>query len=490
MIIRILRLMVCAAFLAVVAAAQTTPLTEQIASRLTANALKADVSFLASDALKGRLTPSPELAIAAEFVAAQFRRAGLERAGDDDYFQPADFTSVTPNMEGLELSFVVGGTTLAADKAAVALPDFTALELKGVAMVKVPPSDPSALDALTPDQVRGKVLVIDSSRLGAAKAIRRLTPAAVIVFSPTPLPTNRPRLREASAAVPASWLPGLLVWDVALRTALAAATEATVSLKIPAPLSVPVKLRNVVGVLRGSDPSLKDTYVLLTTHYDHLGSGGAGEGDHIYNGANDNASGTASVIAIANALASLPQRPKRSIVFVAFFGEESGLLGSRYYADHPLFPLRKTVAQVNLECLGRTDDDSGPRVGQVNATGFDYTSITEVLRQAGEEAGIKVLKDDKRSDPYYGRSDNAPLAEAGVPAHTLSVGYVLPDIHKPGDEWPKLDYDNMAKVVRAVALGIYRLADSIETPQWNKQNPRTERYVRARETAVAGPNGR
>ena len=157
-----------------------------------------------------------------------------------------------------------------------------------------------------------------------------------------------------------------------------------------------------------------------------------------------------------------------------------GLLGSRYYAQHPVFPLKSTVADLNLEQMGRTDDNTGPRVGVVNATGFDYTNITGVLAKAGEEFGIQVLKDEASSDPFFARSDNQAFADAGVPSHTLSVGYVFPDYHQPGDEWPKLDYENMAKVDRAVALALFRIADSIEPPQWNVENPKTAPYLKAR----------
>src|SRR5207244_2252660 len=172
--------------------AQLSPTARQIASRLTANSLKADVSFLASDALQGRATPSPGLDIAAEYIAAQFRRAGLEPAGDDGYFQSAALQS-TPNPDGRELTLEAGEATLKAGKDSVTL----------------------------------------------------LEPAAADL-----------------SHVPAS-------------------------VHIATPAAQSVKVRNVAGLLRGSDPALKDTYVLITGHYDHLGVRGEGAGDHIYNGAND-----------------------------------------------------------------------------------------------------------------------------------------------------------------------------------------------------------
>jgi hypothetical protein len=495
----------CAACCIAGLAAQTAPMAQEISSRLTANDLKADVSFLASDALQGRGTPSPGLDIAAEFIASQFRRAGLEPADDDGYFQTASYLNVTPNLDGLELTLEIGGKTIKAEKTSMGLQEPVALDLSRAPAIKVSLDDSAALESLTAGQVRGKILILDipdsstgGGRGGVFALMRRipvlaarLQPAVAVVLRSGGQGINAgPRLREVST----SPVPTLLVWDAAVRTALAAPRQGpidgTLSVHIPPPTATPVKLRNVIGVLRGSDPALKDTYVLLTAHYDHLGVRGSGPGDHIYNGANDDASGTASVIEVAHALAGLPARPKRSIVFVALFGEEIGLVGSRYYAQHPVFPLAGTVADINLEQLGRTDDNTGPRVGLVNVTGYDFTSLTGIFKQAGQPFGIQVLKDEQSSDPFFARSDNQAFADAGIPSHTLSVGYVFPDYHQPGDEWQKIDYDNMAKVDQTVALGMFRIADSPEVPQWNADNPKTERYIKAHEGAGQTTNSR
>lgn len=470
-------------------AAQTQPLPARIAASLTAHGLKADVSFLASDALEGRGTPSRGLDVAAEYIAAQFRRAGLEPAGDDDYFQTANFLSVTPNTGMLRLVIESGGKQVAASSGQMALTDPAALDVDGAAAYL---ADPAALDQTPVEQVRGKVLIVRPARGARVRlnpaTLARLRPALVVMLAVGPAGPGGnagARLREAGAET----VPAVAVWDPEIRAAFDAAKpgplEATVSARIAAPEVTPVKLHNVIGLLRGSDPALRDTYVLVTAHYDHLGIRGTGPGDHIYNGANDDASGTACLIEMAQALAALPERPKRSIVFMALFGEELGLIGSRYYARHPVFPLAKTIADLNLEQMGRTDDTSGPRVGIVNVTGYDYTSITPVLAKAGAEFDIRVMKDDQASDPFFARSDNQALADAGIPAHTLSVGYVFPDYHQPGDEWPKIDYENMARVDRTAALGVFRLADSAGVPVWNEANPKTERYVKAQQ-ALAG----
>src|SRR5580704_16415051 len=149
------------ALVATLATAQTASTNLQIiTSRLTANGLKADISFLASDALEGRGTPSRGLEIAAEYIAAQFRRAGLEPAGDDDYFQTAAYVNLTPNADGMEFSVEGSSGTVKAKSISMALQQAAAVDLSKVAMVKVAGSDASAVAALTPDQVRGKVLVL------------------------------------------------------------------------------------------------------------------------------------------------------------------------------------------------------------------------------------------------------------------------------------------------------------------------------------------
>ncbi|MFN7930453.1 MAG: M28 family peptidase [Blastocatellia bacterium] len=314
---------------------------QAVLDRISADSLRGHLSFIASDLLEGRATPSRGLDIAAEYIAAQFRRAGLEPVGDNGYFQTATFT----------------------------------------------PKDAKPEDA--------------------------------------------------------------------------------------------IKLRNVIGLLRGSDPVLKDTYILVTAHYDHIGINPNAKGDQIFNGANDDGSGTVSVMELAAALAKREPRPKRSIVFMTVFGEERGLVGSRYYGQHPIFPLEKTVAGINLEQVGRTDDSEGSQVNRASLTGYDFSDLGEILRQAGEATGITVFKHPKNSDAFFGRSDNQALADQGIPSHTLCVAFVYPDYHGLGDHWDKIDYDNLTRTNRMRALGLLMLADNPVAPKWNEANPKTQRYVEA-----------
>jgi len=190
-------------------------------------------------------------------------------------------------------------------------------------------------------------------------------------------------------------------------------------------------------------------------------------------------SGTVSVIEIASALATMKERPKRSIVFMTVFGEEKGQLGSRFYGRHPIFPIEKTVADINLEQVGRTDSTEGPQINNASITGFDFSDVGTILLKAGELTGINVYKHPQNSDLYFGRSDNQALADQGVPAHTICVAFNYPDYHGPADHWDKINYENMANVDRMVALGLTMIANNPEPPKWNESNPKTARYVEA-----------
>lgn len=239
-------------------------------------------------------------------------------------------------------------------------------------------------------------------------------------------------------------------------------------------------VHNVVGVLKGSDPALADTYILVTAHYDHLGKRETTDGsDGIFNGANDDGSGTVGVIELASALAAQKTRPKRTIVFMTFFGEERGLLGSRYYGKNPLFPIQKTIAHINLEQIGRTDDNEAPRVGALSMTGYDFSDVGPIFSKAAGPAGIKVEKHPRFSDAFFSRSDNQALADLGIPAHTLCTAYTYPDYHGAADHWDKIDYKNMAAVLQGAGLGLLALADSPTEPKWNADNPKAAKYLAA-----------
>ena len=343
--------MLCAALAAALWAQSPEPTVEMrgVMARVSEDSLRTNLKYLASDELEGRSTPSRGLDLAADYIAEQFKKAGLEPAAGSSYFQTAKLEEFGPQAARLQKS-------------------------------------------LPPD--------------------------------------------------------------------------------------APTTMRNVAGILRGSDPGLRDTFVILSAHYDHVGLAAAGD-DRIMNGANDDASGTASVIEVARALAGLVERPKRSILFIAFFGEERGLLGSRYFGRNPLVPTRQIIAHLNLEQVGRTDATEGTKIKTANLTGFDFSEVTGILVEAAAVAGVVIVKDAVSSDAFFSRSDNQALADLGIPAHTLSVAYQFPDYHKASDEWDKIDYANMAEIDRAIALGMMRLASDATPPQWNANYAPAARYVEA-----------
>jgi hypothetical protein len=475
-----------------------TPGVQAALDRISANSLRGHLSFIASDLLEGRDTPSRGLDLAAEYIAAQFRRAGLEPTGDDGYFQTANFVLSAIDPRNFELILQAGATTIHVNPNQVALDFSQNWILATTGVVKVPHSDTATLAALTAAQVGGKVVMTElpdapnPAQVAALRAffrqVQALRPALIVLLNRQEPPDSGDgpvqlidlETRPAGTAAPPNASLTLHAPEaIALYDALPAGiTTATLSLRT-ASSERPVKLRNVVGIVRGSDPVLKDTYVLVTAHYDHVGISPSGDGDRISNGANDDGSGTVSVVEIAGALAALQQKPKRSIVFMTVFGEEKGMLGSQYYTRHPIFPLEHTVANINLEQVGRTDSTEGPQVGTASLTGFDFSEIGTIVQAAGQSTGIRVYKHPTNSDSYFSLSDNQAFATMGVPAHTLCVAFDYPDYHRPGDHWDKVDYENMAKVDRMVALAVLMIANNPEAPKWNEANARTGNYVKA-----------
>jgi hypothetical protein len=476
--------------------AGTSPEMRTVLDGIHASSLRDDLKFIASDELQGRDSPSPGLDRAADYIADQFRRAGLEPGPDDTYFQDAPMLVEQANLSNFELQLSSGRGQFAATRKDAALSVTAAIDLANEPVFKLDLADEGLMRRVTADQLKDKVVIvaIEPRLRDRYRAMRRLLrtakPALVILVDKKGLTARGQRPRQLVDAKETAGPsdpddPGArvtLMGEDAARfySGLKPGDgSATATVRIAAPHRTPVTLRNIVGVLRGSDPALRDTYVMLTAHYDHLGVKPDGSGDRIYNGANDDGSGTVSVMEVARALARLSKHPRRSIVFMTFFGEEEGLIGSEYYAHHPLWPIEKTVADLNLEQVGRTDSTEGRQISNASLTGFDYSDLTSFVQEAGKQTDIKIYKNDQGSDNYFSQSDNYSLAERGVPAETLCVAFDYSDYHAVGDEWQKIDYDNMAKVDRAIALAMFLMADSEQPVRWNEANPKTAPYVKA-----------
>jgi Zn-dependent M28 family amino/carboxypeptidase len=222
---------------------------------------------------------------------------------------------------------------------------------------------------------------------------------------------------------------------------------------------------NVVALLPGRDPGLRDTYIVFSAHMDHVGVGRPFDGDSIYNGADDDASGTAALLEIAEAFASMPERPRRSLVFLAVSGEEKGLLGSRWFTDHPTIRLDRTVANINIDMIGRNAPDS------VVVIGMEYSSLGPLVQAVAaehSEIGISVVPDPWPEERFFFRSDHFNFVRKEIPALFFFAG-VHDDYHRPSDEVEKIDGDKAARVARLIFHTAQAIAESDDAPRWFPQ---------------------
>lgn len=235
---------------------------------------------------------------------------------------------------------------------------------------------------------------------------------------------------------------------------------------------------NVVGVLRGTDPVLRDSVVLVDAHYDHLGMRPGMPGDSIFNGADDDASGVVAVLEIARAMAAGPP-PKRTLIFATTTGEEVGLLGTRWYIQHPVAPIASMSANLEIEMIARPDS-SGP--GKAWLTGFERSSMGMLF--AG--AGLAIVPDSRADQQFFTRSDNIAFARAGVPAHTLSSYNLHDDYHTVRDDVSHVDFAHMTAVIRSGAAATRLLADG-PAPRWYPGGQPSQPQVQRPVTPPATP---
>jgi Zn-dependent M28 family amino/carboxypeptidase len=223
--------------------------------------------------------------------------------------------------------------------------------------------------------------------------------------------------------------------------------------------STPWNTRNVIGILRGRDPQLKAQVILLSAHLDHLGVGQPEDGDSIYNGADDDASGCVAVLQLARALAR-GLRPRRTVVFAFFGSEETGGQGDSYFLQHPPVPLANIVANLEFEMIGRPDPQVKP--DQLWLTGFELSNLGPMLAQHG----AKLVADPHPDEHFFERSDNFALAKQGIIAHTVSSFGLHKDYHRPSDEISRIDFTHMEQAIQSMILPIKWLANTTFKPQW------------------------
>jgi Zn-dependent M28 family amino/carboxypeptidase len=516
------------------------------ASQIEESKLRAHVKYLADDLLEGRGPGSRGGMLAAKYIASQFEALGLEpAAADRSFFQqvrmigtrtdPSTKLAVKSGSAAAEFKFgdeFVAGTDLEQAETpingeiifagyGVSAPennwdDYKGLDVRGkvlMIMVNDPPATPSE-----PNLFGGKALTYygrwtykyeEAARRGAAGVILIHTDnSAGYGWSVVRNSWGGARFGLAPEAnTPSLKLKSWVTEETARKIAqlggkdLDQLRQSAASRAFrPAPLGVSLDttLRsqsqrmtspNVVAIYRGNDPTLKNEYVVYSAHWDHLGVRPDQPGDNIYNGAVDNATGVAGMIAIASAFNALAFKPRRSILFIATTGEEQGLLGAEYYATHPLVPLQQTVANINLDsmnALGVTTD--------ITPLGAERSTLGKVIDEVAQENNVTVSPDPRPEQGSFYRSDHFPFAKAGVPAVSFKSGmkfvghsekwgeeqfqdYNQHRYHQPSDEYsPNWNFGGMIQQARlAFWIGL-RVSNAIETPQWN----RGDEFERAR----------
>jgi aminopeptidase YwaD len=451
--------------LAALALAAFAVVAQQSDREASPSRLQQHVSYLASDALDGRRTGTPGANDAARYIAGEFSRAGLTPANGKMARKPraiiASYLQTFPYVGRVELGknnvlAIPGGETFRAGEDWMPLGisanqtleltaivnagyGITANELnhndyKGtysknqVALIRTgtPDGDNPHSRFTTAGQLRFKVAAAQSAGVGAL----------LIISSEDDL-KNDPlaRLRYDNAG-----LAGIPVAVISKQAAekLANAKELKLTTDV---VRAEVPAYNVVGVLEGSDPVVKNETIILGAHYDHLGRGGEGSlaasSGEIHHGADDNASGTAGLIELARVFGAQRPKLKRTLVFIAFGGEEEGLLGSNYYVNHPLVPLDKSMAMINMDMIGRMKD-SKLMIGGVG-TATEWRPLLE-----------KTDFSLTLSDDGYGPSDHSSFYSKQIPVLFFFTG-THNDYHKPSDTFDKINYNDEARILNLVA---------------------------------------
>ena len=420
----------------------------------------AHLEFLAGDALNGRGSGTRDEWLAAAYVASHMRRWGLEPLGDaGGYVQ-------TVEMEHREaaaapvLAFPGGRVEHGGGMVVVALSSGSAAgplqklatneTVKPGAVALLPPG--ARTSGIPGTQSAALLLVPETPQVRAAWAtLSGRLPATRPVFT---------TVEDASPQRPTTLILARDAYDAI------AALPAESAISFQAQLKPPQKTHtwNAVGQLRGADASAARDVILLSAHLDHLGARApAGEaaagGDGVYNGADDDASGTVAVLELAGALADGP-RPNRTIVFALFGSEEAGGAGSRFFADRPPAPLPQVIANLQFEMIGRPDKAVPPHT--LWLTGYERSTLgPELARQ-----GAKLVQDPHPEQNFFERSDNIQFARRGIVAHTVSSYGLHEEYHRPSDEVRLIDLAHMTDAIRSMLAPIQWLANSTFKPEW------------------------
>jgi hypothetical protein len=504
-------------------------------------AIKAHVEFLADDLMEGRETGTRGYDIAARYVVSQFARSRLAPGGDAGTFLqrvPLRSTQLTPNASEFELSwrgemerykfgedFVVlpsrhdGSTDASADVVYVGhgivapslgVDDYAGLDAKGKFVVVLAGSPPYLSGDQAAHFATPRVKQEFAAVRGAIGVITLQTPANEVQFAFAQIPRALQLFRSFAwldiAGKPhggGTAVPHLATLSVAGAEKFLARAGVTLAelvsraeQRLPPPtVEIAAKVRiarksrlqdvasaNVVGVIEGSDALLKHEHVVVTAHLDHLGIALGTTGDHIYNGALDNATGVAVITEAARLIAAMPSRPRRTIVFVALTGEEAGLLGSEYFVNRSQAAGLALVANLNVDMPILTYD-----FRDICAFGAEHSNIGELIARVAQSRGVPVSPDPKPERRRFTRSDQYSFVKAGIPAAFLNTG--LHSINEEGagqkardeieskhyhrvsdDTSLPINYDAAARFAGLSAAILVELANSPTRPQWKAGN--------------------
>jgi hypothetical protein len=447
-------------------AAQRCPLPEAVVEGL--EGALAHVRYLSDDDLAGRAVASAGERCASTYLVEAFREIGLRPAGTDrSYFH------AFPVRTGTEL-----GPTNMLDVDGLNLDtraDWAPVGVSASARVEAPlvyagfgvSSPGSEADRSTGVDLAGRIAVVEwgdpdapdhpSLRVDPAFKARvaagRDAAGLLILLSGDDVPPGITEETAADVGIPVAVVGGSRADQVR------AAAERGATARIETDVRpVTSEARNVVAMVRGSDSLAASEYVVVGAHYDHLGLGGAGSLDQgegrIHNGADDNASGTAALIEVARAVSRA--RPARTVVFMAFTGEERGLLGSRFFVAQPTIPLERSVAMINLDMVGRLEDR--PLIVNGTATAAEWPELI-----SGANGSIARPLELELHPSGSGPSDHASFDAAGVPVLHFFTG-THSDYHRPGDDWQKIDGAGLERIIDLVAALVVTLATPSDVP--------------------------
>jgi len=485
-----------------VAAQRLVPAARGTAS-ITAADVQRRIGIIADDSMLGRATPSPQLDAVAAYVAGEFQRFGLKPGGDSGtYFQhyPLEVSRFDPESSTVRIMSRTPGSWRAGQDVLLVEGQPPAGAPAAPAVVITGSAD--AAGALDSTAVTGKVvfLAYGPALNAIAPKVLPLRPLAVMLVAAFPdsiwakLPGHAASVsvrNPSSESGPA--IPGVFVVRTATAGALLAQGGATAdSLRawgdrplaahplMDVTLQLDVRQRvlqhasapNAIGILEGSDPVLKKEYVLFTAHMDHIGTPSAGEGctargaDSICNGADDDGSGTVAVMEAAQAFASGRERPRRSLVFMTVSGEERGLWGSAYFADHPTVPLADVIADLNIDMVGRNSKDTVAVIGREHS---NLGVMLDSVATAHRELHIKPVGDLWPQEGLFFRSDHYNFAKKGVPILFFTTG-LHPDYHQVSDSPEKIDAEKEARFARLMVHMGLAVANAPQRPRWKPES--------------------